>query len=70
VHRAQAASISRHIQAQNFARLAFGERLEWPATHLAVRHELLARHTRVHQQIERLTAERALDFPGNFHRAI
>jgi len=34
MHRAQAASISRHVQAQNFARLALGHHVERMAAHL------------------------------------
>jgi len=70
LHCAQAASIPRHVQAQNFARLALGHHIERMAAHLAVRCEPLARHARVHHHFERLPAEWALDFPGNFHRAI
>jgi hypothetical protein len=67
MHRAQAASIRHRVQAQNFARLAFGKHFERPAAYLAIRREPLARHTRVHDELEGLPAERALDFPGNFH---
>jgi hypothetical protein len=67
MHRAELASIRHRVQAQNFARLAFNKHFERPAAYLAVRREPLARHTGVHDQVERLPAKRALDFSGNFH---
>jgi hypothetical protein len=70
VHRAQAASIRNRVQAQNFTRLAFGDDLEWPAAHFAIRREPLKRHTRVDPHLEHLAAVRALDVFRDFHPAI
>jgi hypothetical protein len=64
---AQSALISRHVQAQNFARRALGRHLERTAAHFAVRREPLARHARVNDEVKALPAKRALDRFGNFH---
>jgi hypothetical protein len=55
------------LQAQNFARLAFRQNLEWPATNLAVSDELLGRHAGVNDQFESLAAKRALDGCRDLH---
>jgi len=70
MHHAQAASIRHRVQAQNFARLAFGDDLERAATHLAIRREPLERHARVNQHLKPLAAKRTLNVPGNFHATI
>jgi hypothetical protein len=69
VHRGQAASIRRRLQAQNFARLAFRNDLERAATHFAIRREPLERHARVNDHLKRLAAERTLNVLRNFHAA-
>jgi hypothetical protein len=64
---ALAASIARHVQAQNLARRAFDRHLERTAAHLAVRREPLVRHARVNDEVEALAAKRALDRFRDFH---
>jgi len=67
MHRAKAALIRRHVQAQNFARRAFGHDLKWTAADFAIGREPLERHACIHHNFECLPAKRALDVFGNFH---
>jgi hypothetical protein len=67
VHWAQAALIHHGVQAQNFARFALGNDLEWPAAHFAIRREPLEWQRRVNYHLELLAAKWALDVFRNFH---
>ncbi len=65
--RAQIASIARHVQAKNFARLARHRHLERTAAHLAIRREPLIRHARVNGHLGGLPAKRTGNGFANFH---
>ena len=57
----------RDVQAQHFARLAFGSDLERAAADFAVGGEPLARHAGVNAHLGGLAAERAGNGFKNFH---
>jgi len=67
IHPGQAALILQNLQAQNFARLAFGNDLEGAAANLAIGGKALAGHTGVHHRFKRLAAIGALNGLKNFH---
>lgn len=60
-------SVGNHIQAQDFARLAFHDDFKRTAADFAIRREPLRRHAGVYDGLETLTAERALDVFGHLH---
>jgi hypothetical protein len=64
---AQNASARLHVQAQNFAGLAFGRDLEWPTADLAICREPLKSFRGVHHNVDALAAVRALNWFGDFH---
>jgi len=59
--------ISLHLQAQNFARLAFHRHLKRAAAHFAIRREPLAGHAGVNRQFKRLAAKWTLNCFRGFH---
>jgi hypothetical protein len=56
-----------HVQAQNFSRNTFGEDFHWATADFAIRGETVRAHAGVHDDLESLTAEGALNVLGNFH---
>lgn len=58
-----------HLEAENFARLAFRKHLKRPAAHFTVRGEPLRCHTGIDDQVGTLAAEGTLDGFGNLHCA-
>ena len=63
----RAASFRRHVHADDFAGLAFRANLERAAANLAIRGETLLGQGGIHRHIERLAAERTLNFGEFFH---
>jgi hypothetical protein len=59
-----------NFETYDFARLAFGNNVEWPATDLAIGGETLCRDAGVEHDFEALTAKGALDGFGDFHVAM
>jgi hypothetical protein len=56
------------LQAENLARLALCMDFQGPATNLAVGREMLAGDASIDNDLKGLTAERALNGSGNFHK--
>jgi len=60
-------SVALNFEAQDFAGFAFGEDIEGAAADFAVGGEALLGERGVHDEIEFLAAEGALDWCGDFH---
>lgn len=56
------------FQAQDFARFAFGEDIEGAAADFAISGEALLGERRIHEEVEFLPTERALDWFRDFHK--
>jgi hypothetical protein len=59
-----------YLNTQDFAGLAFGNDLKWPATDLAIGGKPLVSNAGVDGNFKALAAKGTLDRFGNFHRAI